>query len=194
MVRDGRAVLERAEASPDHVFITYAYESAALTDGGEFEAAVQAVRPGVELMRRHGMHRSHQSWLEGVLAGALIKLGSWTEAAALMDGALARGPVGITRRMVQLQRAELQLARGDVAAASDAVAQARRATEGNHPFAGKLLPPGGPTGPKSFRRSPRRASLTGEQPHARFCQVTSWIRSRATALCDGDVFVMSGDG
>jgi DNA-binding CsgD family transcriptional regulator/tetratricopeptide (TPR) repeat protein len=139
MVRDGRSLLERAEASPDHVFVTYSYESGVLTDAGEFEAAVQAVRPGIELMRRHGMHRSHQSWLEGVLARALIKLGRWTEATALMDAALARGPVGITCRMVQLQRAELQLGRGEVSAASDTVAQARRAAEGDHPFAGKLF-------------------------------------------------------
>jgi DNA-binding CsgD family transcriptional regulator/tetratricopeptide (TPR) repeat protein len=139
MVRDGRALLERAQAAPDHVFVTYSYESSALADGGEFEAAVEAVRPGIELMRRHGMHRSHQSWLEGVLARALIKLGSWTEAAALMDAALARGPVGITLRMVQLQRAELQLGRGEVGAASGTVAQARRAAEGDHPFAGKLF-------------------------------------------------------
>ena len=63
-VRSGRALLERAHAAPDLVFVTYSYESGALAEGGEFEAAVDAVRPGIEVMRRHGMHRSHQSWLE----------------------------------------------------------------------------------------------------------------------------------
>jgi len=90
-------------------------------------------------MRRHGMHRSHQSWLEGIEARALIKLGCWTQAASLMDGALARGPVGITRRMVQLHRAELQLGRGEIAIAAETLGQARRAGEGDHPFAGKLF-------------------------------------------------------
>jgi DNA-binding CsgD family transcriptional regulator/tetratricopeptide (TPR) repeat protein len=139
MVREGRTLLERAQAAPDLVFVTYSYESGALADGGEFEAAVEAVRPGIELMRRHGMHRSHQSWLEGVQARALIKLGRWTEAAALMQAALARGPVGITHRMVLLQLAELQLGRGDTAAAEETVAQARLAAGGDHPFTGKLF-------------------------------------------------------
>jgi DNA-binding CsgD family transcriptional regulator/tetratricopeptide (TPR) repeat protein len=139
MVRDGRALLEHAQAAPDLVFITYSYESGALADGGEFDAAIETVRPGIELMRRHGMHRSHQSWLEGVQARALIKLGRWSEAASFMDAALARGPMGITRRMVQLQRAELQLGRGEIATASKTLGQARRAGEGDHPFAGKLF-------------------------------------------------------
>jgi DNA-binding CsgD family transcriptional regulator/tetratricopeptide (TPR) repeat protein len=139
MVREGRALLERAQASPDLVFVTYAYESDALADAGEFEAAVDAVCPGIELMRRQGMHRSHQSWLEGVQARALVKLGRWAEAAVLMDAALGRGPVGITRRMVQLQRAELQLGRGEIVRASQTMAEARRAAEGDHPFAGKLF-------------------------------------------------------
>jgi DNA-binding CsgD family transcriptional regulator len=139
MVREGRALLERAQALADLVFVTYSYESGTLADGGEFDTAIETVRPGIELMRRHGMHRSHQSWLEGVQARALIKLGRWTEAASLMDAALARGPVGITRRMVQLQRAELQFGRGEIAAASDTLGQARRAGEGDHPFAGKLF-------------------------------------------------------
>jgi tetratricopeptide (TPR) repeat protein len=139
MVREGRTLLERAEASPDHLFVTYSYEAGALADGGELDAAIDAARPGIELMRRHGMYRSHQSWLEGMLAHALIKLGRWSEATALLDAAIARGPVGITRRMLQLQRAEVQLGRGALAAASDAVAQAREAAEGDHPFASKLF-------------------------------------------------------
>jgi DNA-binding NarL/FixJ family response regulator len=138
-VRQGRALLERAQAAPDLVFVTYSYESGALVDAGEFEAAVDAVRPGIELMRRHGMHRSHQSWLEGVEARALIKLGRWGEAGSLLDEALARGPVGITRRMIQLLRAELQLGRGEIATATETVAQARLAAEGDHPFTGKLF-------------------------------------------------------
>jgi DNA-binding NarL/FixJ family response regulator len=47
--------------------------------------------------------------------------------------------MGITRRMVQLYRAELQLGRGELTAASDTLGQARRAAEGDHPFAGKLF-------------------------------------------------------
>ncbi len=138
-LHEGRALLERAQAGPDLVFVTYSYESGALVDAAEFEAAVDAVRPGIEMMDRHGMHRSHQSWLEAVQAGALIKLGRWTEAASRVEAALARGPVGITRRMLLCQRAELHLGRGEIATASDALVQARLAAEGDHPFAGKLF-------------------------------------------------------
>ena len=75
----------------------------------------------------------------GVQTRALIKLGRWTEAATLVEAALARGPVGITRRMIQLLRCELQLGHGEIKMASDTLAQARRAAEGDHPFAGKLF-------------------------------------------------------
>ena len=139
MLRDGRALLERAQASPDLVFVTYSYECDTLVDAGEFAAAVDAMRPGIELMRRQGMHRSHQSWLESVQAEALVKLGHWTEATDLMDATLARGPVGITRRWVQLLRAEVQLGRGEIATAAETMADARRAADGDHPFAGKLF-------------------------------------------------------
>jgi hypothetical protein len=130
-LREGRALLECAQAGPDLVFVTYSYESTLLVDAGEFEGAVDAVRPGIEMMHRHGMHRSHQSWPEAVQASALITLGRWTEAASLVETALARGPVGITRRMLLLQRAELQLGRGEMATASDTLVQARRAAEGD---------------------------------------------------------------
>ena len=55
-------------SSPELVFMTYGYECNALVDAGEFVAAVDAMRPGIELMRRQGMHRSHQSWLETIQA------------------------------------------------------------------------------------------------------------------------------
>jgi DNA-binding CsgD family transcriptional regulator/tetratricopeptide (TPR) repeat protein len=139
MMREGRALLRRARASPDLVFVTYSYECDALVDAGEFVAAVNAMRPGIELMRRQGMHRSHQSWLEAVQAEALVKLGRWTDALVLMDATLARGPVGITRRALQLLRAEVQLGRGEIDTAAETMADARRAAEGDHPFAGKMF-------------------------------------------------------
>jgi DNA-binding NarL/FixJ family response regulator len=139
MVLAGRALLEQAGAAPDFVFVTYAYESEAHATGGELEEAAAAARPGIELMRRHGMHRNHQSWLEGVLAASLFKLGRWREAGPVLDEALVRGPAGISRRMVQLLRAELALGRGDLAAAREAAEDGKRAVRGDQPFAGKLF-------------------------------------------------------
>jgi DNA-binding CsgD family transcriptional regulator/tetratricopeptide (TPR) repeat protein len=139
MLRDGRELLERADAAPDSLFITYANESAVLAAAGELEAAAEAARPGIELVRRHGMHRTHQSWLEGAVAAAWIKLGRWTEADAILDAALLRAPRGITRRMLHLLRAELQLARGDLAAAADSLADGRRAARGDQPFTGQMF-------------------------------------------------------
>jgi DNA-binding CsgD family transcriptional regulator len=90
-------------------------------------------------MRRYGMQRSHQTWLEGLLALSLLWLGRWDEADALLEAALLRGPHGITRRLIQLARAELALGRGDRATAAVAAADARAAVAGDQPFAAKLL-------------------------------------------------------
>lgn len=139
MMREGRALLEHEQAPPELLFATYGYEYNALLDAGEFVAAVDAMRPGIELMRRQGMHRSHQSWLETIQAEALVRLGRWTEAMVLMDATLARGPVGITRRLLQLVRAEVQLGRGEIDIAAETMADARRAAEGDYPFPGKLF-------------------------------------------------------
>ena len=78
MVREGRGLLERAGAAPDFIFVTYACESDVLAAAGDFEAAAETTRPGIDMLHRHGMHRSHQAWLEGRLAAALIKLGRWS--------------------------------------------------------------------------------------------------------------------
>jgi DNA-binding CsgD family transcriptional regulator len=139
MVCEGRALLERAGAAPDFIFVTYACESDICAAAGDFEAAAETTRPGIEMLHRHGMHRSHQAWLEGRLAAALIKLGRWTQADPILDAALLRGPTGITRRMLQLLRAELSLARGDLAAAEICLADARAAAHGDQPFTGKLF-------------------------------------------------------
>ena len=139
LVREGRARLEEAGAAPDFVFATYSYEASVLGDRGDHAAAVAALRPGIELMRRYGMQRSHQTWLEGMLALSLLRLGAWDEADALLEAAILRGPSGITRRLIQLLRAELALARGDTAAAAAAAADARAAAGGDQPYAAKLF-------------------------------------------------------
>jgi len=72
-------------------------------------------------------------------ASALIKLGRWDEATETLDATLARGPSGITRRGVQLMRAQLQLARGDVEGAVESAADGRRAVEGDQPFTGRMF-------------------------------------------------------
>jgi tetratricopeptide (TPR) repeat protein len=85
------------------------------------------------------MHRNHRGWLEMQGASSLIKLGRWDEAMETLDGALARGPSGITRRGVQLMRAQLQVARGDVEGATASAADAQRAVEGDQPFTGRMF-------------------------------------------------------
>jgi DNA-binding NarL/FixJ family response regulator len=139
MVLEGRALLERAGAAPDFVFVTYAYESSLLADAADFEASARAARAGISFTARHGMHRNHRSWLDGQLALSMIKLGRWTEADEILNAAILRGPSGITRRMVLLLRAELALARGDLAAATAGVRDAHAAVLGDQPFTGKLF-------------------------------------------------------
>jgi DNA-binding CsgD family transcriptional regulator/tetratricopeptide (TPR) repeat protein len=139
MVREARTLLERAGASPDFVFMTYSYEALGLLRGGDFARVADALRPGLELMRRKGMHRSQESWLDALVAAALLKLGRFREAGRILDAALLRDPRGITRRAVQLLRAELALARGELSAAADALADGRRAARAEQPFGGKLF-------------------------------------------------------
>jgi DNA-binding CsgD family transcriptional regulator/tetratricopeptide (TPR) repeat protein len=138
-VRQGRALLERAAASPDFIFMTYSYEALALLGAADFSGLVDALRPGLELMRRMGMHRSHESWLDALRAAALLKLGRFQEAEAVLEAALLRDPTGIIRRVVQLLRGELALAQGRLAEADEALGQGRSATRAEQPFAGKLF-------------------------------------------------------
>lgn len=139
MVLEGRALLEESGAAPDFVFATYSCEAFVLADGGRFEEAVEALRPGIEFTRRHGMHRNHRTWLEVVLAMSLTKLGRWAEADQVLEAALLRDPTGVTRRAVQLSRAELALGRGELAAAEDSLAEARRSARGGSPFLGPIF-------------------------------------------------------
>jgi tetratricopeptide (TPR) repeat protein len=139
MVLEGRALLQRAAAAPDFVFVTHAFESGLLEDAGRLEQAVEAARRGIEFTRAHGMHRNHRGWLEAMASSSLIKLGRWVEAGEMLDAALRRGPTGITRRAVQLLRAELQLAGGDPGGAGESAADGRRAVRGDQPFTGRLF-------------------------------------------------------
>jgi DNA-binding CsgD family transcriptional regulator/tetratricopeptide (TPR) repeat protein len=136
MVRAGRAALERGGGVPELIFVTYSNEAVMLIDSGAFEQAAEVARRGIEYTRTHGMERSHRSWQEVLVAWALLKLGGWHEAGALLDETLLRNPTGITRRAVQLMRAALALAAGELEAADERLADARAASEGEEPFAG----------------------------------------------------------
>ena len=137
MIRAGRALLERAGAAADFVFMTFGYETGLLDSAGRFEETLEAARAGIEFTGRHGMHRNHQTWLEAIAASTLIKLGRWAEADTILESAILKGPTGITRLAVQLSRAELQLARGELAAAAESAADGRRAVQGHLPLAGR---------------------------------------------------------
>jgi DNA-binding CsgD family transcriptional regulator len=137
MIRRGRALLELAGAAADFVFMTFGYETGLLDGAARFDDALDAARAGIEFTGRHGMHRNHQTWLEAIAASMLIKLGRWTEADAILEPAILKGPTGITRLAVQLSRAELQFARGEPAAAAESEADGSRAVKGHHPLAGR---------------------------------------------------------
>jgi len=139
MVLEGREKLRRANAAPDYIVITHSAECNALEDAARFEEAWEAARKGVAFASARGMHRNHRGWLEMQGASSLIKLGRWEEAMETLDAALARGPSGITRRGVQLMRAQLQVARGDVEGATNSAADAQRAVEGDQPFTGRMF-------------------------------------------------------
>jgi DNA-binding CsgD family transcriptional regulator/tetratricopeptide (TPR) repeat protein len=137
LVRDGRRLLERAGAPSDCIFITNGSEFQLLEHASRLEDAVDVAQAGISFTGRRGMQRNHQAWLETLAASALIRLGKWAQAEAILEQAIAKEPIGITRLAVQLSRAELQLARGELAAAEETVADGLGAVRGDHPLAGK---------------------------------------------------------
>lgn len=133
-IRTARAQLERVAAPPDLVFITYVYETMVLDAIGQPEFAYDAARGGIDYCRRHGVRRAQGTWLQAIAANALIKVGRWDEADAVLEAAVLDGPGGISRRAVLVARAELELARGNLAAARDSTADARDAADDGGPL------------------------------------------------------------
>ncbi|MFC4948743.1 helix-turn-helix transcriptional regulator [Pseudonocardia sp. GCM10023141] len=104
-----------ADAEDDHhTYLTsLQWEATALTPAGQYAAAAELARSGLESARRHGHLRSRGSMLAETLAGALVALGRWDEALEVVDDALAEDPPAYFVRLLDVWRANVALHRGE---------------------------------------------------------------------------------
>jgi DNA-binding CsgD family transcriptional regulator len=93
----------------------------ALDVAGRVEASIAMTREGIESVRALGADRSWADLLRGELAGRLLQIGRWDEAARLLEDVVERGPGGVTARMSYSHLAFLHAERGDLAAAAGAL-------------------------------------------------------------------------
>lgn len=125
-----RAALEIAEEVQDLDDLGRAYQNLSEILGGplnRLEEALTVALDGRRAAQRVGLARDYGVSLEVNAATALLSLGRWAEAAAILDTAEERRPVDMAAIEVHLCRARLAIATGSFERGSQALADARRA-------------------------------------------------------------------
>lgn len=103
----------------------------ALDHAGEVGASIELARDGVTTARRLGLERVMGAHMHGEIAGRLLKLGRWDDAAAAIDDGLRLAPQGAAAVTVHHTAAVLAAHRGDAdAVATFAAASADEAGSG----------------------------------------------------------------
>lgn len=92
---------------------------------GRTPDALDEAASGWERAQVLGVERTYGGLLLAIAAKAAIALGRWDEADAFLRLGLARSPVGAPGIRLRIQRGRLDTFRGDLAAAADALAEAR---------------------------------------------------------------------
>ena len=108
---------------PDDLGAAYIDLTHVLGLAGRFDDAVRLGREGIAELGRVGLVRQEGSFLQANVAESLIKAGRWTEAAALLDEALAARPQGLRAHPILVQAVRLALATGDLPTAEERVEQ-----------------------------------------------------------------------
>ena len=135
-VAAGREALLAAEqhGDPDTVMRAYINAAEALDHGGRVQDAIDLARKGVEESRRLGMQRAMGVHSVGEIAGRLVKLGRYEEAAASIEEGLRAAPEGTAAVALHQAASALAARRGDAEAADAATtlahANAREAGSG----------------------------------------------------------------
>ncbi|WP_245627828.1 helix-turn-helix transcriptional regulator [Actinomadura oligospora] len=135
-----RLVLASGDATTRCVAILC--EADALHAMGEDERAWEHARKGIETAREHGLVRDQGAGLTALAAEALVTLGRWPEARAVLTACLDRDPPPLLRALALTTLGGIELAAGDTEAAASAAAEARRnlsATYGGRMFQLRLL-------------------------------------------------------
>lgn len=108
-------------------------EAYVLARSGEYERAVEAARRGLVQARTYGLMRTSGAPLTMNLAGPLIVLGRWDEAAEVLDHAVETDPPLLHRVELQTFRGQISLYRGDRPSAEAAVEAAHAAYGRDYP-------------------------------------------------------------
>jgi DNA-binding CsgD family transcriptional regulator/tetratricopeptide (TPR) repeat protein len=124
-----RAIARRLRL-PMEVNRSYMNGSDALDEAGRVEESIALAREGVESDRELGADRSWGDLLRGEIAGRLLQLGRWDEAARLLEEVLDRGPTGVTAQMAHRHLASLCAERGELDAAAAALDEVTRQLHG----------------------------------------------------------------
>jgi DNA-binding CsgD family transcriptional regulator/tetratricopeptide (TPR) repeat protein len=123
----GREAMEaaRGDGDPDTLLRAFINAAEALDHGGRVEEAIDLAREGVEDSRRLGMERLMGVHIQGEIAGRLVKLGRYEEAADAIERGLRAAPEGTAAVALHHAAATLAARRGDAAAVDAATALSR---------------------------------------------------------------------
>ncbi len=116
---DMRRAAELAERTGDLDGLAHARVniSDVLYELGHYSEAAETVRASGDEIRRVGIGKTSSVYLVGNHADALLALGRWDEAAALLEDVLRFDPPGVLALSALIPQSWLRLARGDAAAA-----------------------------------------------------------------------------
>jgi DNA-binding CsgD family transcriptional regulator len=131
-VAAGREALLAAQrdGGADTRLRAYINASEALDHGGRVEAAIDLAREGVEKSRRLGMERAMGIHMKGEIAGRLVKLGRFDEAADTIEEARRGAPEGTAAVALHHAAAALAVRRGE-AGVAEALGRAHAAEAGS---------------------------------------------------------------
>ncbi|MCP2337243.1 helix-turn-helix transcriptional regulator [Actinomadura rupiterrae] len=127
MARTGEAErLARAMHDGTTLCIAIMCEADALHAMGRDEEAWERARTGIEAAREHGLARDQGAGMTGMSAEALVALGRWSEARAVLAACLAQEPPPLFRALALTTLGMIDLAEGKADAAASAAEEARR--------------------------------------------------------------------
>jgi DNA-binding CsgD family transcriptional regulator/tetratricopeptide (TPR) repeat protein len=131
VVAAGREALLAAQRcdDPDSLMRAYINAGEAFDHGGRVQEAIDLAREGIEQSRRLGMERAMGMHMQGELAGRLVKLGRYEEAAEAIEQGLRLAPEGTAAVARHHAAAALAAHRGDTAAAEAAEALSRASAD-----------------------------------------------------------------
>ena len=108
----------RRDGNAETLLRAYINAAEALDQGGRVQEAIDLAREGIEESRRLGMERAMGVHMQGEIAGRLVKLGRFEEAADTIEDALRGAPEGTAAVALHHAAAALTVRRGEADAAA----------------------------------------------------------------------------